>query len=115
MENSPVGPDGKVGGVDNTAPLFPVCADLVGVLGHFQTIADRKRRAGFLNHLFGFVGRINGKSDDVGVLLLEFLDMRLEVGYLPDAVRSPDAAIENNNGILAFEIRRNFHPAAVGR
>ena len=40
--------------------------------------------------------------------------MCLEVGYLPNAVRSPDAAIENDSGIFAFEIGRNIHSTADG-
>jgi hypothetical protein len=40
--------------------------------------------------------------------------MRLEVGDLPDAVGSPDAAIEDDNAILTREIRWNIQPAAGG-
>ena len=91
--------------MDDAAAFFPIRADLVGVFGDFQAVSDRERRAGFFDHLFGFVERVDGKCDDIGIFLFEFFDMRLEVGYLPNAIRSPDAAIENNDGIFAFEIR----------
>ena len=58
----------------------------------------------FFDHLFGFIERVNRKRDYIGIFLFEFFDMRLEVGYLPNAVRSPHAAIENDDGIVAFEI-----------
>lgn len=106
--------DSEIGRVDNAATRFPVGADLVGVLGYFQTIADGKRRASLFNHLLGFVERVDGKGNKVGIFLLEFLNMRLEVGDLPDAVGSPDAAIEDDNAILTREIRRNIQPAAGG-
>jgi hypothetical protein len=47
---------------------------------------------------------IDGKGDDVGVLLFEFCDVRLVVGYLPNAVGSPDAAVEEDDGIFAGKI-----------
>jgi hypothetical protein len=53
------------------------------------------------------IERVNRKRDYVGIFLFEFFDMRLEVGYLPNAVRSPDAAIEKDDCILTFEIRWN--------
>ena len=92
--------------MDDAAAFLPVGAHLVGVGGNCKPVADRERRAGLFDHLFGFVERVNGKRDDIGVFFLEFVDMRLEVGYLPNAVGSPDAAIENDDGIFAFEIRR---------
>jgi hypothetical protein len=62
----------------------------------------------------GFGERVNRKGDDGGILLCEFSDVRLEVGYLPNAIRSPDTAIENDNGIFTLEIGRDIQPAAVG-
>jgi hypothetical protein len=49
---------------------------------------------------------IDGKGNDVGVLLFEFCDVRLVVGYLPNAVGSPDAAVEEDDGIFAGKISR---------
>ena len=108
MENSPVRTNSKVGRVDDAAPLFPIRADLVGVFRDFQAVSNRKSRAGLFHHLFGFVERVDGKGDDVGIFALEFLDMRLEVGYLPDAVRSPDATVKDDDGVFAFEISGNI-------
>ena len=51
--------DDEVGRVNDTASLFPVRADLVGVLWHFQAVADWKCCAGSFDHLFGFVERID--------------------------------------------------------
>jgi hypothetical protein len=39
--------------------------------------------------------------------LLEFFDMRLKVGYLPNAVGSPDTAIEYDDSVLAFDTGGN--------
>jgi hypothetical protein len=39
--------------------------------------------------------------------LLKFFDVRLKVGYLPNAVGSPDAAIEYDDSVLAFDIGGN--------
>jgi len=52
--------DGKVGRVDDAAALFPVGADFVGILWDFEAIADRKRRAGALDHFPGFVEWVDG-------------------------------------------------------
>lgn len=108
LENFSVGPDGEVGRVNNAAAFFPVCADLVGIFGNFEAVADGKRRAGFFRHLLGLIERIDGESDDLGILALEFVNMRLIVGNLPDAVRSPDSAIENDDGVFALEIGGNI-------
>jgi hypothetical protein len=62
----------------------------------------------------GFGERVNRKGDDVGILLCEFSDMGLEVGYLPNAIGSPDTAIENDNSIFTLEIGRDIQPATVG-
>jgi hypothetical protein len=113
LENFSIRPDGEVGRMDDAAAFFPVRADPVRVFGNFQAVPDGELSAGFFDHLFGFVERIDGNRDDVRILLLEFLDMRLEVGYLPNAVGSPDAAIENYDGILAFDIRWNVKRAAT--
>jgi hypothetical protein len=94
--------------MNDAAAFLPVCADLVGVFGNIQPVSDRERRAGFFDHLFGFVQRIDGKRDYVCIFLFEFFDMRLKVDYLPNAVRSPHAAIENKDGIFAPEIRWNI-------
>lgn len=114
MENFSIRSNGKVGRMDDAAAFLPIRADLVRVFRDFQTESDRERRAGLFDHLFGFVERVNRKRDDIGVFLFEFFAMRLKVGYLPNAVRSPDAAIENDNGIFPFEIRRNIQSTAVG-
>jgi hypothetical protein len=50
--------------------------------------------------LFGFVEGIDGKGDHVCMFLFELIDMSLEVGYLPNAVRSPDTAVEDDNGVF---------------
>ena len=60
MEHLLIRVDGKIGRVNNTAPLFPVGADFVGIIGNFEAIADRKGRAGALDHFPGFVERIDG-------------------------------------------------------
>jgi len=38
------------------------------------------------------------------MFLFELTDMHLEIGYLPNAVGSPNAAIEDNDGVFASEI-----------
>jgi len=98
----------KIGCVDDAAPLFPVGADFVGILWDFEAIADRKGRAGALDHFLGFVERIDGEGDNVGILCFEFLKVRLIVGDLPNTVRSPDAAVEDDDGVFAGEIVRNI-------
>jgi hypothetical protein len=115
LEDFPVRADREIGRVNDAAAFFPVSADLVGVFGNFQAVADGKRRAGLLHHLFGFVERIDRKCDDVGILVFEFFYVRLKVGDLPDAVRSPDTTIENDDGVLALEIGMDIQPAAIGR
>ena len=110
------GPDGEIGRVNDAAAFFPICADFVGIFRNFEAVADGKRRAGFFHHLFGLIERIDGQGDDVGVLALEFFNMRLIVGNLPDAVGSPDAAIKDDDGVFALEIGGNIQrpPSAVG-
>jgi hypothetical protein len=81
--------------------IFPIRPHLVGVLWNFESITNWERRAGFFDHLFGFVEWIDRQSDDVGVLLLELVNVRLEIGYLPNAVRSPDAAVKDADGVFA--------------
>jgi hypothetical protein len=107
LEDFSIRPDGKAGRMDDAAAFLPVRSHLVGVFGNFQPVRDRESRAGFFDHLFGLIERVNRKRDYVGIFLFEFFDMRLEVGYLPNAVRSPDAAIEKDDCILTFEIRWN--------
>jgi len=88
--------------MNNLPAIFPVRADLVGVFGYFQSVTYRKSRAGFFHHLFGFVEGIDRERDDVGILSPEFIKMRLEVGYLPNAIRSPDATVKDDNGVFAL-------------
>ena len=59
LQHFAVGTEGEIGRVNDAAPLFPVGADAVCVLGHFEAVADRKGRAGSLKHLLGFIERIN--------------------------------------------------------
>jgi hypothetical protein len=47
--------------------------------------------------------------------LLEFVDMGLEVGYLPNAVRSPNPPVENHDGIFTFEIGGDTQIMATDR
>ena len=94
--------------MNDTAPRFPIGADSVGVLRHLQTVADRKSCAGLLDHLSGFVERIDRKGDDIGVLLFKLFEMRLVVGNLPNTVRSPDAAIKENDRIVSLKIGREL-------
>ena len=104
MEDFTVRSKGKIGRVNNGAALFPVGTDFVGVLWNLEAIANRKSRAGALDHFFGFVERIDGEGDDVGILCFEFVKVRLIVGNLPNTVRSPDAAVEDDDGVFAGEI-----------
>jgi hypothetical protein len=39
--------------------------------------------------------------------------MRLVVGYLPNAVRSPDSAIKDDDGIVAFDVRWDVEYAVL--
>jgi hypothetical protein len=67
-----------------------------------------------LGHLFRFIERVDGQRDDVGIFLFELFEMSLEIGYLPNAIGSPQAAVENDHGILAFQIRGYVQCAAIG-
>ena len=100
--------DDEVRRVNNFSAIFPIGADFVGVFGNFQAVTDRKCRAGALDHFFGFFQGIDRERYDFCGFLLELFDMRLKVGYLPNAVGSPDAAIEYDDGVLAFEIGGNI-------
>jgi len=80
LENISIRPNSKIGGVDDAPALFPVGADFVGIFGNFEAITDGKGRAGAFDHLFGFLQRIDGEGDNIGILFFELLDMRLEVG-----------------------------------
>jgi len=113
LKDFPVGPDGKIGSMDDAAPFFPISAGLVGVFRDFQAVTNRERGAGLFDHFFRFVERVHGKRDDIGILPFEFLDVGLIIGYLPNTVGSPDTAIEYNDGIFAVEIRRNIERGAV--
>ena len=108
MEHLLIRVESKIGRVDDATTLFPISADFVGIFRHFEPIADRKGRAGFCDHFFGFVERIDRQGDDIGILCFEFLKMGLIVGDLPDAVGSPDAAVEDDDGVFAFEIVRKI-------
>ena len=88
--------------------IFPIRAHLVGIFWNSESITNWERRAGFVGHFNGFVEGIDGQCDHDGVFLLELVDMRLEVGQLPDAVRSPDTAVKNYHRVFAFEIRGNI-------
>lgn len=94
--------------MNDAAAFFPVRADFVGVLWDFEAVADRKRRAAALDHCFGFVERIHRERDDIAVLVFKFVQMRLEVGNLPNAIGSPNAAVKYDDGVFAFEIVGNI-------
>ena len=59
MKNLSVRTQCEIGRVNDATPFLPVSADFVGVLRDFEAVADRKCRAGFLDHLFGFVERVD--------------------------------------------------------
>ena len=114
MQNFSIRAESKVRGMDDAAPLFPIGADSIGILGHFQAIADGKRCARTLDHLFCLVERIHRERDNIDTFFLEFFDMSLVVSDLPNAVGSPDAAVIDDDRVFAFEIGRNIEPATVG-
>jgi hypothetical protein len=99
--------------VNDTAAFFPVSADFVSIFRYFQAVTDRKTRAGTLDHLFCLVQRIYGKGDDLGVLLFEFFKVSLIIGYLPNAVGSPDTAVENDHGVFRLDVGRNIERASI--
>ena len=107
LEYFSIRPDGKAGRVEDATAFFPIGADFVRVFGNSQSVTDRKCRAGLFNHLFRLVERIDGKGDDLGVFLLEFLNVRLVIGDLPNAIGSPDAAIKNDDRVFAFQVGGN--------
>ena len=47
------------------------------------------------------------------MLCFEFLKMGLIIGDLPNTVRSPDAAVKNDNGVFACQIGRDLHSPAI--
>jgi hypothetical protein len=112
LKNLAVRIEGEIGRVNNAATRFPAGADFVGIFGDLQAVADGKGGAGALDHFFGFVQWIDRKSNDLGVLLFEFVDMRLIVGNLPDAVGSPNAAVKDDHGVLGFDVGGNIQNAA---
>ena len=73
MKNFSVRTQGEIGRVNDTSPLFPVRADFVGILRDFEAVADRKLSAGFVDHLFGFVERVDRQRNDIGALAFEFV------------------------------------------
>ena len=107
MSNFPVRIYDEVCRVNDFSPIFPVGADFVGICGNFQAVTDWKCRTGSFDHFFGFFQGINRERNDGRVFLLEFFDMRLKVGYLPNTVGSPDTAIEYDDSVLAFDIGGN--------
>jgi hypothetical protein len=58
------------------------------------TRSQWERCTSALDHLLRLVQRIDGKGNDIDILLLELFDMGLIIGDLPNTVRSPDAAIK---------------------
>jgi len=114
LKHFAVGAQGEICRVDDAAPLFPVGADAVSICRHFETVADRKRRAGFRDHFLGFFERIDGQGDDVGVLGFEFFQMSLIVGDLPHAVGSPDAAVVDDYRVFPLQIGGKSECPAVG-
>ena len=100
--------------MNDAAPLLPIGADLVGILRDLEPVADGECRAGLFNHFLGFVGRVYRKRDDLGIFLLEFFKMCLEVGDLPNAVGSPYAAVKNDDGIVALDISGDIELASEG-
>jgi hypothetical protein len=105
--------DNETGRMNNLASVFPISAYLVGVFGDFQSVADRERGAGFFHHLVGFVERIDREGDHVGIFSPKLLHMRLEVGDLPDAVGSPDAAVKNYHRVFTRQICRDVYRSPV--
>jgi len=95
---------GKIRRVKYAATFLPVGADFVSILRNLEAITDGKSRAGALDHFLGFVEGIDGERDDVGILRLEFFKMGLIVGDLPNAVRSPDAAVKDDHRVFARKI-----------
>jgi len=59
LQHFTVGTHGEISRVDDAATLFPIGADTIGIVGDFQTVPDRKCRAGALDHFFGFVEGID--------------------------------------------------------
>jgi hypothetical protein len=101
--------------MNDPSPLIPKGAYLLRVSGRFKPISHGKRKLQLLDGLLGLVERVYGKSQDVDVLLFEFLNMGLKIGQLPITVRSPAAAIEDDYRILACEIpRKTKCPAIYG-
>ena len=58
MEYLSVRAEGEIRRVNDAAPFFPVGADAVGIFRYFEAITDGKCRAGFCDHLLGFIERI---------------------------------------------------------
>jgi hypothetical protein len=66
------------------APIFSASSVLL-------TRSHGKAGTSALDHLLRLVQRIDGKGNDIDILLLELFDMGLIIGDLPNTVRSPDA------------------------
>jgi hypothetical protein len=115
LENVSVRTEGKIGRVNDTAAFFPVSADFVGIFRYFQAVTNGKSRSRALDHFCCLIQRIYGKRDDLGVLLFEFLKVSLVIGYLPNAVGSPDAPIENDHGVFRLDIGGNIACASIDR
>jgi hypothetical protein len=115
LEHFAIGADREVGRVNDAAPFFPVGAYSIGIFGYFKAVADRKVCAGFCDHLLGLFERIDGQRHDICVLGFEFFVVSLVIGNLPNAIRSPNAAIVNNDGVLAFESRGQLQCPTIGQ
>lgn len=87
----------EIRGVDEPPPSIPKGAYLVRISRHFKPTGHGKRKLQFVDGLLGLVQGVYGKSYDIHILPFEFLNMGLEIGQLPIAVRSPAAAIEDQN------------------
>jgi len=99
--------------VDELPPSIPKGAYLVRISRHFKPIGHGKRKLQFVDGLLGLVQGVYGKSYDIHILRFEFLNMGLEIGQLPIAVRSPATAVKDENGILTCEILREIKRPAI--
>lgn len=99
--------------MDDLSPLIPKGADFFGVPRDLKPIGDWKRKVQLFAGLFRLVHGVYRKSKDLHVLLFEFFNMGLEIGQLPTAVRSPAAAIEDENRVLSCEIPREMKRPSI--
>jgi hypothetical protein len=66
------------------------------------------------DHLFGFIHRVHGEGDDIDILPFELVHVSLVIGQLPNAVGSPDAAVENDNRVFSLQVLRDIEFSAIG-